>query len=38
MCPPKRRIFYFFSNPLEEDYFIDKNSLNMLSPSDDLVL
>ncbi|CAD8141715.1 unnamed protein product [Paramecium octaurelia] len=38
MCPPKRRILYFFSNPISEDYFIDKNSLSMSSPPDDLVL
>lgn len=38
MCPPKRRILYFFSNPMREEFFIDPNALNMSSPLDDLVL
>lgn len=38
MCPPKRRILYFFSNPISEDYFIDETALNIPSPLDNLIL
>lgn len=38
MCPPRRKVLYFFSNPLKEEYFIDPTQLNMATPIDDPIL
>jgi hypothetical protein len=38
MCPPKKKIIYFFSNPIKEEYFIDPRAFNMISPMDNLIL
>ncbi|CAD8172456.1 unnamed protein product [Paramecium pentaurelia] len=38
MCPPKKKILYFFSNPIREEYFIDPRVMNMSAPLDDLIL
>jgi len=38
MCPPKRKIIYFFSNPIKEEYFIDQRAFNMIAPMDNLIL
>lgn len=38
MCPPKRRIKYFFSNPLLQLFFIAKDFNFMEVPIDDLTL
>ncbi|CAD8071605.1 unnamed protein product [Paramecium sonneborni] len=38
MCPPKQRILYFFSDPLNEKYFIEPTQDNIPSPQDNLIL
>ncbi|CAD8162810.1 unnamed protein product [Paramecium octaurelia] len=38
MCPPKRKILYFFSNPIKEEYFIDPRVMNMPAPLDNAIL